>query len=201
VKYLHYLTGNETAYEEHRRWRKGFHYSTYMKGKPLLQKSWQCRVCDWAADQFYLSLGWQAYPLYSVPHPASSFFNVLHQLQNAKVAQPILSKISNHRCNASSSLASSYQEFILQEFRKQILSKSADNKNSKNIRLRLPSEANGSIYKVNSDDSGLIYLVSDGKLRLIPSFMATKLDSAQIIPVPAEDFHQMIVAAPLPWMR
>ena len=40
VEYLHYLTENETAYEEHREWRKTFSYDTHIKHKPLLQKSW-----------------------------------------------------------------------------------------------------------------------------------------------------------------
>jgi len=46
--YLNYLTRNETAYEEHRAWRKTFSYEENVRNKPLLQKSWYCRVCEWA---------------------------------------------------------------------------------------------------------------------------------------------------------
>jgi hypothetical protein len=79
-----------------------------MNEMPLLQKSWQCRVCAWAAEQFYLSLGRPDFPFYSDPHPASAFFSLPHQLQSTEVAKPIVSsRISNHRCKASSSLTSS----------------------------------------------------------------------------------------------
>jgi hypothetical protein len=49
INYLLCLTTNETAYEEHRAWRHNFSYEENIKYKPLLQKSLQCRICDWAA--------------------------------------------------------------------------------------------------------------------------------------------------------
>lgn len=52
--YLKYLLTNETAYEEHHAWRKDFSYENNLKGKPLMLRSWQCRVCEWAAKQFWL---------------------------------------------------------------------------------------------------------------------------------------------------
>jgi len=50
VKYLNFLTTNETAYEEHRQWRADFSYERNVRDKPLLQKSWFCRVCEWAVN-------------------------------------------------------------------------------------------------------------------------------------------------------
>lgn len=48
--YLLYLIKNESAYEEHREWRKNFSRVSYNIGKPeLITRSWHCRVCDWAA--------------------------------------------------------------------------------------------------------------------------------------------------------
>lgn len=46
--YLQYLSRNESAYEEHRAWRR--HYDP-TKQSPLFQKSWPCRVCEWAVQQ------------------------------------------------------------------------------------------------------------------------------------------------------
>ena len=47
--YLMELSHNETAYEEHRLWRKTFSRSTYIVGKPdFIRRSWHCRVCEWA---------------------------------------------------------------------------------------------------------------------------------------------------------
>lgn len=51
VDYLNYLSQNETAYEEHRAWRKGFTYERYVKNKPLMETSWFCRVCQWAVQE------------------------------------------------------------------------------------------------------------------------------------------------------
>ena len=50
AKYLTYLSNNETAYESHREWRRNFTYESNIKDKPLLQTSWYCNVCRWAAD-------------------------------------------------------------------------------------------------------------------------------------------------------
>lgn len=47
---LNYLMHNETAYEELRSWRRTFNFAEWAKTRPLLQKSWFCRVCDWAAE-------------------------------------------------------------------------------------------------------------------------------------------------------
>ena len=48
VTYLQYLISNESAYEEHRAWRKTFDPS---KASPLFTKSWPCRVCEWAVTK------------------------------------------------------------------------------------------------------------------------------------------------------
>lgn len=43
-EYLQYLSRNETAYEEHRAWRKNFKFE-----KPVSQSvKWACDVCNWA---------------------------------------------------------------------------------------------------------------------------------------------------------
>ena len=48
--YLTELSLNETAYEEHRLWRKTFSRNTYIVGKPeFIRQSWHCRVCKWAS--------------------------------------------------------------------------------------------------------------------------------------------------------
>ena len=48
ASYLNYLTTNETAYEEHRAWRKGFDEIKHCQKKEILSRSWFCRVCQWA---------------------------------------------------------------------------------------------------------------------------------------------------------
>ena len=48
-QYLTYLSTNETAYEEHREWRKNFNFELYSSTIPLLKTSWECAVCRWAA--------------------------------------------------------------------------------------------------------------------------------------------------------
>ncbi len=50
--YIKSLLHNETAYEIHREWRISFDEDAYRKGKPLLEKSWNCHVCEWAAKQY-----------------------------------------------------------------------------------------------------------------------------------------------------
>ena len=50
ANYLNYLTRNESAYEEHRAWRKTFSYAENIKDKPMLQQSWYCHVCQWAVS-------------------------------------------------------------------------------------------------------------------------------------------------------
>jgi hypothetical protein len=74
--YLKFLLQNESAYEEHRRWRKEFQYSTYLLEKPLFEKSWHCRICEWAADQYYLSLR-----------------------SSSVVSSPLSPRINNRRCD------------------------------------------------------------------------------------------------------
>ena len=54
ANYLNDLTRNETAYEEHRAWRRNFSYEENIKDKPLLQKPWECRVCEWAVANVHL---------------------------------------------------------------------------------------------------------------------------------------------------
>ena len=56
VDHIHYLMHNETAYEEHRAWRKEYSYDAYiahMSKNPLLAKSWHCRVCEWALHTYH----------------------------------------------------------------------------------------------------------------------------------------------------
>lgn len=48
--YLKYLSTNESAYEEHRAWRKTFTYHGNFAHKPLMQQSWYCGVCKWAVQ-------------------------------------------------------------------------------------------------------------------------------------------------------
>lgn len=55
VEYLNMLAQNETAYEEHRAWRKdGVHtLKGFLRRKqhlPFIHNSWACRVCQWALD-------------------------------------------------------------------------------------------------------------------------------------------------------
>eukprot|EP01031_Cornospumella_fuschlensis_P037806 gene37806-45928_t len=50
VKYLNYLMQNETAYEEHRAWRKTFNYDDNIRHKALMNESWYCKICKWAAQ-------------------------------------------------------------------------------------------------------------------------------------------------------
>lgn len=54
IQYLRYLLSNETAYEEHRVWHKDFNQTreAFLQSHPLLRTSWQCRVCEWAAEQY-----------------------------------------------------------------------------------------------------------------------------------------------------
>lgn len=52
AKYLNYLMTNESAYEELRQWRSTYNYDEHRKDKPLLQDSWPCRVCQWAANSY-----------------------------------------------------------------------------------------------------------------------------------------------------
>lgn len=54
AEYLTFLTRNSTAYEEHRTsWRVGFSTSKIYADKPLLAKSWPCRVCEWALERSF----------------------------------------------------------------------------------------------------------------------------------------------------
>lgn len=49
ASYLKYLESNETAYEEHRDWRKTFSISKFHNEIELLRDSWECRICAWAS--------------------------------------------------------------------------------------------------------------------------------------------------------
>jgi hypothetical protein len=74
--YLKYLLSNETAYEEHREWRKHFSYEKNVAGKKWLEKSWQCQICEWAAKQYHLSLNFnQSASLGSSPPEALKISN------------------------------------------------------------------------------------------------------------------------------
>ena len=46
--HLEYLSHNESAYEEHRLWRKSFDPENQ---SVLFKKSWPCRICEWAVHQ------------------------------------------------------------------------------------------------------------------------------------------------------
>ena len=48
ANYLTYLSGNETAYNEHLAWRTEFDVKSL---NPMLQVSWPCRICAWASNQ------------------------------------------------------------------------------------------------------------------------------------------------------
>lgn len=48
VAYLRYLSSNESAYEEHRAWRRDFDPT---RASTLFTKSWPCRICEWAAQR------------------------------------------------------------------------------------------------------------------------------------------------------
>ena len=51
AKYLLYLSKNETAYEEHREWRKSYSQTRHLQNSsPLLKSPWYCRVCEWALE-------------------------------------------------------------------------------------------------------------------------------------------------------
>jgi hypothetical protein len=50
VRYLQHLSTNETAYEEHRAWHKSYDEEAHFQRTPLLAKSWECRVCEWAVS-------------------------------------------------------------------------------------------------------------------------------------------------------
>jgi len=54
VDYLDYLTKNQSAYEEHREWRKHYSLTNLKKYNPLMGVSWPCSVCQWAADNAHL---------------------------------------------------------------------------------------------------------------------------------------------------
>jgi Glycosyltransferase family 10 (fucosyltransferase) C-term len=54
VEYLNFLTFNETAFERHREWRRLFSYETNVRGRPLMEKSWYCRICEWAVANVHV---------------------------------------------------------------------------------------------------------------------------------------------------
>lgn len=47
-KYLSYLSMNESAYEEHREWRKSYNQTKHVQGNIHLRDTWYCRTCMWA---------------------------------------------------------------------------------------------------------------------------------------------------------
>jgi hypothetical protein len=96
--YLNYLMKNETAYEEHRNWRLNYTLEENVKNKPLMDRSWQCRVCDWAANQYYLLLeNEQLQQAVGLEEDTVSNYN--------KTGLP-LSKISNRECMVKSEVKS-----------------------------------------------------------------------------------------------
>ena len=51
ANYLSYLSLNETAYEEHRAWRKEFNSTAHIKNHYILRNTWYCRTCEWAINK------------------------------------------------------------------------------------------------------------------------------------------------------
>jgi hypothetical protein len=51
TNYLLYLQGNETAYEEHREWRRTYSAKKFIDGNTHLSRPWQCKICDWAVTE------------------------------------------------------------------------------------------------------------------------------------------------------
>jgi hypothetical protein len=78
---------NETAYEEHRSWRNTYNLESNVKDKPLMQKSWQCRICEWAAKQYYLLLELRSKGLVEPYTPSSD------NIRNSSIPH-----FSNHVC-------------------------------------------------------------------------------------------------------
>lgn len=54
VEYLTYLTTNETAYEEHREWRRHYSLTTLKKHISLMGTTWPCAVCKWVLNNSHL---------------------------------------------------------------------------------------------------------------------------------------------------
>jgi hypothetical protein len=59
TSYLKLLMANETAYEEHRAWRRQGQYSLashirHNLHNPVLANSWACRVCEWARGEAHV---------------------------------------------------------------------------------------------------------------------------------------------------
>ena len=50
VSYMNYLVKNETAYEEHRAWRRIYDLDEVRRTVPIMTHGWPCDVCRWAAD-------------------------------------------------------------------------------------------------------------------------------------------------------
>eukprot|EP00606_Chrysophyceae_sp_TOSAG23-5_P000733 GSChrysophyteH2.ASY1.ANO1.153.1 assembled CDS len=50
VEYLNYLVSNETAYEEHRAWRRVYNLDDLRLKVPLMTHGWACDICRWAVD-------------------------------------------------------------------------------------------------------------------------------------------------------
>lgn len=53
AKYLTYLSTNETAYEEHRNWRKTYSLKNHVKGNEMMEPNWMCKICQWALENQY----------------------------------------------------------------------------------------------------------------------------------------------------
>lgn len=92
AEYLQFLLLNETAYEQHRLWRKYFSHENFIAGKPLLKRSWQCSLCHWAAHQYRLSLKPNSIPRgiilpegYSLPVGA-----ITHRIRNQPCDKKLL---------------------------------------------------------------------------------------------------------------
>ncbi|KAJ1435609.1 hypothetical protein B484DRAFT_393483 [Ochromonadaceae sp. CCMP2298] len=87
-RYLQQLSQNESAYEAHRAWRSSYSQQQH-RDKPLLRYSWECRVCQWAAQTS------------NVAGEARTHFEV-HANGSATVTAP---SGHHHYCNAESGAA------------------------------------------------------------------------------------------------
>jgi hypothetical protein len=54
VNYLQYLLSNETAYEEHRLWRKKYSLKFLQNNISIMRQSWPCQVCEWALKNVHV---------------------------------------------------------------------------------------------------------------------------------------------------
>ena len=140
AQYLNYLTTNETAYEEHRAWRKGYSESANTQGKPLLKDSWFCRVCQWVV---------------ATAHNATAMSESVSGISSGPQQQPEGSSVSG---SGESSNA------VVSVLRKRTHICTDDSTNAKPIKA--PADWEGK--SVRGHSSKQVYVVKDGALRGVP---------------------------------